>query len=105
MAGRIESLGKNNAITILFNEKPVEKSYYIVRGEEVCGSIEVLSVVYDRGGRYKYRAITRYTLTNAMYAPSHPGRGRHSAPGRDRAGEQGICRRDHGPGAATIVRA
>lgn len=69
MAGRIESLGKNNAVTILFNEKPAEKSYYIVRGDEVCGTIEVLSVVFDRGGRYKYRAIARYTLTNAMYSP------------------------------------
>ncbi len=69
IVGRIESLGKNNAITILFNEKPLEKSYYIVRGEDVFGSLEVLSVVYDRGGRYRYRAVTRYTLTNAMYAP------------------------------------
>ncbi|HOD15645.1 MAG TPA: SUMF1/EgtB/PvdO family nonheme iron enzyme [Spirochaetota bacterium] len=69
IAGRIESLGKNNAITILFNEKPAEKSYYIVRSEDVCGTVEVLSVVYDRGGRYKYRVVARYKLTNAMYAP------------------------------------
>ena len=69
MVGRIESVGKNNSITILFNEKPGEKAYYIVRGEDVCGSIEVLSVVYDRDGRYRYRTIARYTLTNGMYAP------------------------------------
>jgi formylglycine-generating enzyme required for sulfatase activity len=68
IAGRIESVGKNNSITILFNEKPAEKSYYIVRGEDVYGSVEVLSVVYDRDGRYRYRTVARYTLANSMYA-------------------------------------
>jgi formylglycine-generating enzyme required for sulfatase activity len=68
MTGRIESRGKGDAITLLLYEKPVDKTYYIIRGEDVCGTVEILSVVYDRNGQYKFRAAARYTLTNQMYA-------------------------------------
>lgn len=66
--GKIESIGKDGAITLLFKERPSEKTYYIVDGETVYGTVEIVSLVYDRTGELRHRAVARYTLTNRIYA-------------------------------------
>ena len=68
ITGKIESIGKDGAIVLLFRERPVEKAYYIVDGTTVYGTTEIVSLVYDRTGGFRYRAVARYTLTNRMYA-------------------------------------
>src|SRR3990172_2989332 len=66
--GRIESIEKDNTIVLLFESKPIEKTYYIVKMKTVYGTVEIVSVVYDRTGKYRYRAIGNYTLANKIYA-------------------------------------
>ncbi len=66
--GQIESIKKDNTIVILFELQPAERNYYIVSKGAVYGTAEIISVVYNRAGRYKFRAVAHYTLTNKMYA-------------------------------------
>ncbi len=66
--GKIESIGKDGGIALLFKERPAEKNYYIVDGETVFGTVAIVSLVYDRMGGFRYRAAARYSLTNRMYA-------------------------------------
>jgi formylglycine-generating enzyme required for sulfatase activity len=66
--GRIESVAKENNIVILFSERPRETSYYMIQDKTVYGSIEIESPVFNRTGRYTYRAAARYTLTNRRFA-------------------------------------
>ena len=66
--GRIESIEKDNTIILLFESQPAEKNYYIVNKGTVFGTVEILSVVYNRTGRYQFRAVARYTLANKIYS-------------------------------------
>ncbi|HOT44695.1 MAG TPA: SUMF1/EgtB/PvdO family nonheme iron enzyme [Spirochaetota bacterium] len=66
--GRIESVAKENNIVILLSERPRETSYYIIQDKTVYGTIEIESVVFNRTGRYTYRAAARYTLTNRQFS-------------------------------------
>lgn len=66
--GRIESVAKENSIVILFSERPSETSYYMIQEKTVYGTIEIESLVFNRTGRYRYRAAARYTLTNRQFA-------------------------------------
>jgi formylglycine-generating enzyme required for sulfatase activity len=66
--GRIESIGKENSIVLLFESQPADTTYYIVNKRTVYGTVEIISVVYNRTGRYKYRVVANYSLTNKIYA-------------------------------------
>ncbi|OHD64786.1 MAG: hypothetical protein A2176_10695 [Spirochaetes bacterium RBG_13_51_14] len=66
--GKIESIGKDNALTILFESRPAEITYYVVSDGTVLASVEIVSVVYNRGARYAYRAVARCNLMNTEYA-------------------------------------
>ena len=66
--GRIESVAKENSIVILFSERPSETSYYMIQEKTVYGTTEIESLVFNRTGRYRYRAAARYTLTNRQFA-------------------------------------
>jgi formylglycine-generating enzyme required for sulfatase activity len=66
--GRIESIEKDNTIVLLFESQPAERNYYIVNRGAVYGTAEIITVVYNRTGRYKFRAVAQYTLSNKIYA-------------------------------------
>lgn len=65
--GRVESRGKDSRLAILFEIEPSVKSYYVVSDKTVYGRIEILSVVYNRSGSYRYRAIAVFTPANKAY--------------------------------------
>jgi len=66
--GRIEAIEKDNTIVLLFESQPAERRYYIVNESTVYGTVEIVTVVYNRTGRYRFRAVANYTLANKMYA-------------------------------------
>jgi formylglycine-generating enzyme required for sulfatase activity len=66
--GRIEAVEKDNTIVLLFESQPAERAYYIVNGNTVYGTVEIVTVVYNRTGRYRFRAVSQYTLANKIYA-------------------------------------
>lgn len=65
--GRVESVTKENGIVILFTERPAETTYYMIQEKTVYGSVDIESLVFSRDGRYKYRAVARYTLANRQF--------------------------------------
>ncbi|OHD70157.1 MAG: hypothetical protein A2W19_05045 [Spirochaetes bacterium RBG_16_49_21] len=66
--GRIESVRKGGAITLLFKAMPAEKTYYIIHEGGVYGTVDIISVVYVRSDTYRFRAVAAYKLKNRMYA-------------------------------------
>ncbi|MBN1496833.1 MAG: SUMF1/EgtB/PvdO family nonheme iron enzyme [Spirochaetes bacterium] len=66
--GKIESIGKDDAIVLLFRERPAVRTYYIVDGATAYGTVRIASLVYDRTGQFRYRAAAVYRLSNRMYA-------------------------------------
>ena len=66
--GRIEAVEKDNTIVLLFESQPTERAYYIVNRNTVYGTVEIVTVVYNRTGRYRFRAVAQYTLANKIYA-------------------------------------
>ena len=68
IVGRIESLRKDNTITVLFNKKPAEDMYYIVKDGTVYGQAEIITIEFIRSGIQRYRAVASVRLRNRMYS-------------------------------------
>ncbi|MCU0821435.1 MAG: formylglycine-generating enzyme family protein, partial [Spirochaetes bacterium] len=60
---KIETVRKDNHITLLFDEIPAEKSYYIIENQFKIGSIEVINIdTIKAGSRTYYRVLAAYTV-------------------------------------------
>ena len=52
---------------MLFEASPVYNEYYIIRDKTILGSVTVLSVLYIRSGKEKYRTVVSYSLKDKSY--------------------------------------
>jgi len=66
--GNVESKRKDNIMTVLFKNRPLEQSYLIIYKEETIGSIELLETMDHASGKYRYRSVARYELKNKKFS-------------------------------------
>lgn len=64
---RIESKRKGSLVTILFKNEPSERKYYIINKKRIIGEVNILTVIHNRKGQQKLRAIAAYHLNNIKY--------------------------------------
>ncbi len=63
LKGKIESVRKNNLISIVFTDKPDKEEYLILEDDSIVGKIKILSIdTYYVDKKIRYRALAEYTL-------------------------------------------
>lgn len=63
LTGEVESIRKDNLITILFKEKPGKEEYLIIEDNFIIGKITIINInALTENNRSEYRAIAEFSL-------------------------------------------
>ena len=65
---RVESLRKPDTITLSFHAAPEAETYYILEDGKAIGEVDVITVVPQRTGEVRYRAVARYRFYTSASA-------------------------------------
>jgi formylglycine-generating enzyme required for sulfatase activity len=74
LTGEVESIRKDNLVTILFKEKPVKEEYLVIEDNFVIGKITIINInALTENNRIEYRVLAEFSLkerTNTIKAGS-----------------------------------
>lgn len=60
---RIETIRKNNFITLIFDVNPLENTYFIIENDDIIGKIRIINVKdYSDTNKISYRATAEYEI-------------------------------------------
>jgi formylglycine-generating enzyme required for sulfatase activity len=68
IVGRVESLRKDKTVILLFNTRPAEVKYFIVRDGMVIGQVDIITIEFVKSAMLPYRAVAGYTVSNKNYS-------------------------------------
>ncbi len=64
---KIESKRKDNLLILIFSEKPAERRYFIIEKKNIIGKIDILSILYNKNRKAKYRVLANYSVVRDEY--------------------------------------
>ena len=66
LSGKVESLRKNNLLTIIFQQKPEKDEYFIIEDNKAIGKITIIDInIVTENKAVIYKASQSYHYSNA----------------------------------------